>query len=137
MGFRIKETIIRFMAGRNGIDKLYYALFILYIILIVLSRLIISPILNAVTWFIFLYMFFRAFSRNIPQRQKENALFERIWRKIKNFFRLTKDRLKNFRTKRYRKCPGCKTILRLPVKRGNHNTKCPRCGKNFNVRVVI
>ena len=137
MGFRIKEALVRFMTGRHGIDKLYYALFVLYVLLILSSILFTAPILNAVSWIVFLYMCFRTFSRNIPKRQKENAAFERIWGKIKNEIRLIKDRIKDIRTKRYRKCPECKSVLRLPVKKGKHKTVCPRCKKEFEVRVVI
>ena len=137
MKFRLKETIIRFMSGRHGIDKLYYALFVLYVILIVLSMVFTLPVLNMISWLVLFYMFFRTFSRNLPQRQKENAAFERFWKKIKNAIRLTKDRLKDIRTKRYRKCPDCKTVLRLPIKRGRNKTTCPRCKKEFEVHVLF
>ena len=135
--FRLKQTLIRLMTGRRGIDKLYYALFVLYIILMLLGRIFPSPVWVTMSWVVFIYMFFRAFSRNLSQRQKENAAFERVWRKVKSVFRFTRDRMKDIRTKRYRKCPSCKTVLRLPIKRGKNKVVCPRCKKEFDVRVIL
>ena len=35
----------------------------------------------------------------------------------------------------YKKCPSCKAVLRLPKRPGVHKTVCPRCGREFTVRV--
>ena len=35
----------------------------------------------------------------------------------------------------WEKCPSCKAILRLPRRIGVHKTVCPKCGKEFTVRV--
>ncbi|MFR2916862.1 MAG: hypothetical protein ACLTKQ_08005 [Acutalibacteraceae bacterium] len=35
----------------------------------------------------------------------------------------------------FKKCPGCKAVLRLPRKKGKHTVNCPHCHKNFTVHV--
>ena len=32
------------------------------------------------------------------------------------------------------KCPKCKTVLRLPLKKGIHTCKCPTCHNKFEVK---
>ena len=34
----------------------------------------------------------------------------------------------------YKKCIHCKTVLRLPLKKGVHTVKCPNCKKRFEVK---
>ena len=134
---RIKEAMIRFMTGRNGTDKLYYAFLFIYIFLVILGFFIVSPVIVFLTLFVFLCTFFRVFSKNLEKREKENAAFERFLKKIKNGFKLNMNRIRDFREKRYRRCPGCKTVLRLPRKRGHHKVNCPRCKNEFKVRVLF
>ena len=35
----------------------------------------------------------------------------------------------------YKKCPACGAVLRLPRRIGVHKTVCPKCGKEFTVKV--
>ena len=53
---------------------------------------------------------------------------------LKNKIDLYKQQ-KNDKCHVYRKCPNCKAVLRLPNKVGKHTTVCPRCNKEFKVRV--
>ena len=32
------------------------------------------------------------------------------------------------------KCPKCKKVLRLPLKKGTHTCKCPVCNNKFEVK---
>lgn len=141
-GFR--EKIIRFMQGRYGGDKLGAALMIIYFVLYALfgvlrifikTRFIQSGI-SLLLFAIPVYAAFRFLSKNIFNRQKENAVFCNFLNKISPSFILLKDRIKDIRTKRYRRCPCCKNVLRLPYKRGKHGVKCPKCGKEFNVHIL-
>ena len=80
-------------------------------------------------------MFFRCFSKNIYARRRENEFFKNIFKKIKNFFVLQKNRIRDIKGYRYRKCPHCKAMLRLPKRRGRHTVICPRCKKRFEVKI--
>lgn len=30
----------------------------------------------------------------------------------------------------YKKCPNCRQKIRLPLKKGKHTVKCPKCSNN-------
>ncbi len=69
------------------------------------------------------------------QNSMENEKFLQIWNPIKAEASLTIRRIKEIRTHRFRKCPNCHTMLRLPRKTGKHTVKCPCCSHKFKVRV--
>ena len=138
---RFREKLARFFYGRYGADALYYALFAVYIILwgVLLfvwnptARIIISTLQTAV----FVLMILRVFSRNIYKRRRENEAFLKAFRPVKNFFILTKNRIRDAKDFRYRKCPHCKAVLRLPKRKGKHPVICPRCKKRFMAKVLF
>lgn len=130
-----KDKMIRFMYGRYGIDQLYYTMLILYVILIIMNIFINSLILGILVWVIFALMVFRSFSRNIYKRRKENDAFLKLWNPVKGWWNLNVRKLKDIKTKRYRKCPNCKAVLRLPKKKGKNIVTCPCCKKDFTVTV--
>ena len=129
------RTFMRERYGANGIDKLSITLVVLYFLLYFITKFIenntIIKILYALQYIFLAYFFFRFFSKNIYARQKENRLYCNFWRKIKSFFKLQIDRIKDIKKFRYRICPKCKAKLRLPVKKGKHTVKCPVCGNKF------
>ena len=120
----MKNKLIRFMMGRyGGRDTLNKALTWTYFILLFLS---IFTGLEAFAWIavaLAAYSLFRVLSRNIAARQRENALFCRPFRERKD------------KEHAYRTCPHCKSRLRLPRKKGKHTVGCPRCGKDFEVKI--
>ena len=67
-------------------------------------------------------------------RRKENDFVFGIFRRIKGFFKLQKNKFKDRKTHVYRKCPKCKAVLRLPKAKGKHTVVCPRCKNRFEVR---
>lgn len=131
----VREKFIRFMAGRYGVDKLYYVLLVLYLILLVLNLFLPSIVITVLSWGVLLYAFYRSFSRNIPKRYAENQAFLRVWNCITGWFRLTGKRVREWKTKVYHKCPHCKTVLRLPRKKGTHTVGCPKCHQDFIMKV--
>lgn len=138
---KFKDRLRRFFYGRYGIDGLYYALFTLFLLIWVVRIFVRSPIASGVLYLIELcvlvFMIYRSFSRNIYKRRRENEKFMSFFKKIKNFFVLQKDRIRDFKKLRYRKCPHCKATLRLPPKKGSHTVNCPCCRKSFKVKVII
>ena len=75
MGYKMKQSMI----GRYGIDALYKALLVIYLILVVTGSALarVSRPVYTVLWVlslaVLIYAIFRSFSRNIAARQRENA----------------------------------------------------------------
>ena len=83
------------------------------------------------------WMTFRMLSKNVYKRRRENEAFMKIFRPVKNLFVLTKNRIRDVKGFRYRKCPHCKATLRLPKRKGEHSVICPRCKKRFTVKIKL
>jgi hypothetical protein len=132
-----REKLIRYMYGRYGADQLYYALFAVYFVLLLLNAFLRSPIVNILMWAVLAWMICRMLSRNISGRQKENAVFLKLWIPAKSECLLLFRRCREIKTHRFRKCPDCKAVLRLKRKKGKLMVKCPRCQNKFQVRIFF
>lgn len=132
---RLKYRLMQFMYGRYGIDKLYFFLLAVYLLLAVLNLFLRSPLVSVLGTGVIVFMFFRVFSRNIYRRRAENEKFLRMWNRIKKHIKLTTRRIREIRTHRYRRCPSCSVMLRLPRRSGRHMVKCPRCGNRFRLNI--
>lgn len=135
------QRLRSFMVGRYGFDQLTRFLFILSIVFWVLSgvfRFLPLPRVHFIFWLLntalYVFAFYRMFSKNIDRRTLENERYlqlkSRIYPKWSDFSKkhLDKDYL-------YKACPHCGTRLRLRRIRGKHKTKCPKCGTKFTIRV--
>ena len=128
---KIKYKIYQFMVGRyGGNDALNKALLWGYLIVLFVGALTglkwlwyVGPV--AIIWNVY-----RMFSRNIAARQKENAAFLRLKTRVGVFFKGLFDRQHV-----YRSCPHCKAQLRLPRKKGVHTVACPKCRRDFKVKI--
>lgn len=134
---RFKMALINFMDGRNGTDEYNRFLVVLWLILWVVTLFLPIPLLLILSLFLIGYSLFRSFSRNIQKRQAENAKYLAIKKKVVQFFKRQKNRLRDIKTHRYRKCPQCKAILRLPLKKGEIAVDCPRCKEHFTVNIRL
>lgn len=139
---RFRERIARFFYGRYGIDGLYYGLLVAIIVLWILRFIFsnsaaVSILIYIVEVILLFWMLYRCLSRNIAARRRENEVFSSFFRKIKNFFILQKNKIRDFKSYRYKKCPYCKATLRLPKRKGTHPVVCPRCSKRFDVTTRI
>ena len=135
MNFRYR--LQQFFYGRNGPDKITTVLTWVSLPIAIAGifvRGVAGYILFGLYFLIVGYVFFRMFSRNVYARQKENQAFVHFFQKIGSFFRLQKQKWQD-RDHAYRKCPYCKSQLRLPKKKGKHTVRCPRCRKEFDVRI--
>lgn len=139
--YRFFDRLRMFFYGRNGVDTLGKFLLAVYLIVAIVNafmqNLSARYSLIIVQWIILAIILFRMLSRNIAARQRENQAFERIFLKFKPAFSLLRNRIKHIRTKRYRTCPNCKVVSRLPIKRGKHFVKCPKCNIPFKVYIII
>ena len=131
---RLRYKLERFMQGRYGADELYKACIVIYLILLVLGIFIYSLILSFFTLFTLAFIFFRFFSKNIVARRRENEIYLSAKRGIRNYFTVLKKRFTD-KEHVYRKCPKCKSTLRFPKKKGEHDAVCPKCNNNLKVKI--
>ena len=132
MNFRYK--LMQFMSGRYGTDKLFYGLFAVAAVLSLINIFLRSGLIQLLVYAIVIYSFYRVFSRDIYKRRNENEKFMSLLSvvKRKSYFYKQK-KIDSFHI--YTKCPSCKAVLRLPHRIGVHTTVCPRCNKEFKVKV--
>lgn len=129
------QNLEHFLQGRYGIDELNKCLFVIYIVFFVLNLLTGDSLFYVCGLMTVLYLFFRCLSTNIEARRKENEKIERFTAKINKKYRLYKRMWADRKTHVYRKCPHCHTMIRLPKVKGQHTTTCPKCHKDFQVKV--
>ncbi|MCE5196699.1 MAG: hypothetical protein LLG09_06185 [Negativicutes bacterium] len=134
---KFKARIANFMYGRYGIDQLYYGLLAVSFLLILINMAVQSQIINIVMYLILALLLFRAFSKNLTKRRRENALFLNYWRPVQIKLARNLRRIREVKTHRYRTCPKCKKVLRLSRKTGTHSVRCPSCQTEFKVRILI
>lgn len=129
-----QNRLYNFLYGRYGMDELYQFNMVVYLVLFVFNIFFNSMILFWIEMIIIVFSFYRLFSKNIKQRKKENQVYLNIKNSIKKYFELLKRKWKDRNTHMYKKCIHCKTVLRLPLKKGTHTVKCPNCKKRFEVK---
>lgn len=132
MNFRYK--LMRFMNGRNGIDRLFFLLFAVSFVLFAVNVFAKSLTIQIIIDVILFYAAFRVLSRNIEARRKEEHAVFAVVDKAKKKIETARQRSAD-KTHIYKKCPRCKAVLRLPRRKGRHQTACPKCGKQFKVTV--
>ena len=125
----MKEKLRQIFIGRQGMDELSKLLFWAGIAGAALSLVLprIGSLFGTLGLMCLVCAFVRAFSRNLPMRQAENAALLR-WREKKKRERAArKDRRSHRKEYKYFKCPGCGTWLRVPRHKGKIHINC-RCG---------
>ncbi len=146
---RLAYKLQAFMYGRNGVDQLGWALLILGLVLNLIGNFTGLSAFCLLAYLPMLLAIYRMFSKNLPQRQKENAWFFRLLHRdpgachtgscggyytsaghaskpAVGFLQRLKDR-----DHRYFRCPKCRQTVRVPAKKGVLRITCPRCGERF------
>ncbi len=131
----LREKLERYISGIYGGDALNIILVTICILLALVNVFVKSYIILAVEFLIIVAAFLRALSRKFERREKENNALLGFFRRISEFFRLTRFKFRDRKTHVYRKCPDCRAVIRLPKKKGKHTVVCPRCGAKFGVSV--
>ncbi len=138
---RFFSKIMAFMYGRYGFDALGITLLAIYcslaFVAIFIKSIVAAYILLFIRTFLFAVIFCRYMSRNIYARRHENDKFLKFFGSIWKFIKLQLLRARDVGRKRYRTCPKCKSIARLPIRRGRHTVRCPVCKNEFKVRIII
>ena len=114
---KIGDGLRRFMYGRYGADQLGMALMVLGLVFLIAGWWL--KWLAIPAYIVLIFYIFRCYSKNIPQRRKENAWFLRVTAPIRD------------RQHRYFRCPGCRQVVRVPRGKGKIKIGCPKCGRKF------
>jgi len=126
----LREKFARFMVGRYGNDNFNQFLCGLAFFLVILSMFKV-PYVYIAGILILVYSYYRMFSRNIYQRQKENGIYlkytYKVRTKINSFIRECKQR----KTHHIYRCPNCKQKIRVPRGRGRIEIRCQKCNTRF------
>ena len=131
----ISERMARFMEGRYGRDELNNFIFGVCIALIVLNLFLEVWVISVIESLLCVWLIVRTMSRNIYKRAAENRKFIKIRDKVKAPFVMAKNKWRDRKTHVYKRCPSCKSTLRLPKVLGEHTVRCVRCGRRFDIRI--
>ncbi len=126
---KLGRKIRAFLYGRYGFDELSALLSILALIFVILSRVWVY--FGIFAWAILLFSLFRTYSRNLSARSRERAAYLRVRNKIRDFFRLRKNKFRDRKTHKYYRCRGCRSMLRVPKGKGKIEITCPKCKRKF------
>ncbi len=130
---KLKEKLYKFMMGRYGSDILNKDILWLTIILVFLNLFLRSAILYIIIYALFFYTFFRMLSKKVVARRAENAKYLVLRNKVKKFFTLQYNKVKYYKEYKYVTCKNCKSVIRVPRKKGTRNISCPGCGNPITV----
>lgn len=128
---KFKESFRRFMIGRNGPDELSMFTVTAALVLMILTSLTGSALINLLSLVLYGWCIFRMFSRNIAKRYDENRKFVEWRQKFKTTVSQWWVRIKNVKKYRYFNCPECGALLRLPRKVGEVTVTCSKCRHAF------
>lgn len=127
-----RERLAQWMQGRyGGNDTLNKWLLGAFLILLLLSLLLQSSLLNLLAIVVLVYSYFRIFSRNITKRAAENQKFLELTQPIRRFFGGKKSAGQHSKTHRVFACPSCGQKVRVPKGRGKIEITCPKCRTSF------
>lgn len=129
----LMQKLQRFLYGRYGTDSFNLALLVLGIVCSCFGALFFRP-LYFLTDIVLIYALFRALSKNIPARQRENQAFLKVWLPAKGWLRFQKQKLSQRKEYKYFKCPHCRQQLRAPKRRGKIEVTCQRCRSVFQTK---
>lgn len=127
----MKLKMQKFLYGRYGTDALNRTITIVVLILYLLSLLFGWTLLYALTPLLLVVSIYRMLSRNIQKRAAENMAYYRLRQRVKLFFTLRMDHVRQRKTHRFYACPTCKQKVRVPKGRGSVAIHCPKCGADF------
>lgn len=121
----------RFMTGRYGVDQLSVGLLFFSLLLSLILYIFPSGILNYLSYIPFVFVLYRALSKNHLMRRKENNAFLKFWNPVAAWFYKKRNRMNMHKTHRYFKCPNCKQEVRVPKGKGKIRITCPKCKLEF------
>lgn len=125
---KISDSLQRMMYGRYGFDELSRAVMIAAFVLLILSFFPNLRFLYYITTFLWIWILFRCYSKNIEKRRAERSAYLSWIGRRKGELSLCKRRFQDRRTHRYFRCKQCKTVMRVKKGKGKVSLTCPKCG---------
>ncbi len=114
-----------------GTDILSRHLSIAALIFVIVSLFV--PLFYPLSLILLGWSTFRIYSKNIYKRGQERDQYLRFLSTLRKRRNLYKSRIRDRKTHRFYRCPGCKEYLRVPKGRGEVHITCPKC-RNTIVR---
>lgn len=125
-----------FMRGRYGsMDEINKVALSMAVVCILLSAF---SWLSAIKWIgyaLFIYAYFRFFSKRVYIRSNENKKFLARTKGLRTFFRIKKQAYEQRKQFVYFRCPKCKQSIRAPKGRGKIKVNCSKCHHQFVKKV--
>lgn len=135
--YELRLKYEKLMCGRNGIDKIGLDAVMLWLIISVFNTILFrSRVVSLIALLLPIYALFRMLSKNTDKRRDENLKYLRFRTKAIEFFKVQFRRIKEIKTHRYYRCKNCSSYLRVKRKKGVHTVCCPKCGKEFKVKII-
>lgn len=132
---KIREKYNKVTEGRHGFDSMCRDILILWVILGFINGFVRSRIFSLVSLLCPVFAIWRTFSTNDVKRSIENRKYLEYRKKAFEFFKLMYKRIKEFKTHRYYTCKNCSAVIRVKRVKGEHTVACPKCRKEFSVRI--
>ncbi|NTU89837.1 MAG: hypothetical protein HGA54_08065, partial [Actinobacteria bacterium] len=112
----------QFMIGRNGFDDLARFGMVIAFLLLIASLFVLRDTLYIAAIVILVYCYWRAFSKSLSKRYKENRAFCDFKRKLTRIYSGLKQRFaarKTYgKTHRFYTCTKCGQMIRVPKGQG-------------------
>lgn len=128
---KFRQNLQRFMYGRYGLDQFGRFLFTCFSITVILNAFLHSMIFFYLEIALFIYQYFRIFSKNHGKRYQENAKFLEIKNKVLRFSMTKRREMEDRRYNHIYSCPSCKQKIRIPRGKGKIEITCPKCHTKF------
>ena len=131
---KLISKINKFMYSRYGVDDLSKFIFKLYFVVLLLNILIRHYVMFIIELLLMIIIIYRVCSKKIYRRNKENMIYLKAKNKLLKPF-INIQRKCQDKNHIYKKCRGCKRILKLPLPdtRGIKHVKCPKCNKRLTI----
>ena len=125
------EKFRQFMIGRYGTDDLSRFSLISAAVLVAVNLFLRIPLINTLVLILFVWIYFRIFSRQIGKRSAENRKYLELKGRFLGFFRKQGRMLEDRKVNHIYRCPGCGQKIRIPRGKGKICITCPKCRTEF------
>jgi len=126
--YKLKQRI----SVSYGDDSLNRFLLLTSLVFMILNLFLGFYPLWAMAVLLYVWYFFRFFSKNYTSRRRELAAYNGIKWRIKQKWGLLRRKFSERKTHKYFKCRRCSATLRVPKGKGSITGTCPKCGEKAN-----